>query len=233
MTRSAHGHDHLLQTPDTFVPAPLPGMTRATAIVHIGPARGAKFTEYTAILEAEGSLGPACGQRFLYVTDGEVEAAGKRLGKGGYAYGTGPVVAVSAARAIVIEKKYEALAGTAPPSEFTGHESDVESKPLDGDPALQVRGLIPADAAFDMAVNTMTFEPGASLRIVEIHVMEHGLVMLEGGGVYRLADSYYHVEAGDFIYMAPYCPQWFGALGKRPAKYLIYKDWNRHPCSSI
>jgi (S)-ureidoglycine aminohydrolase len=29
--------------------------------------------------------------------------------------------------------------------------------------------------------------------------------------------------------MAPYCPQWFGALGKTPAKYLIYKDWNRHP----
>jgi (S)-ureidoglycine aminohydrolase len=29
--------------------------------------------------------------------------------------------------------------------------------------------------------------------------------------------------------MAPYCPQWFGALGKQPAKYLIYKDWNRHP----
>jgi (S)-ureidoglycine aminohydrolase len=23
--------------------------------------------------------------------------------------------------------------------------------------------------------------------------------------------------------------QWFGALGKVPAKYLIYKDWNRHP----
>jgi (S)-ureidoglycine aminohydrolase len=29
--------------------------------------------------------------------------------------------------------------------------------------------------------------------------------------------------------MRAYCPQWFGALGKRPAKYLIYKDWRRHP----
>jgi (S)-ureidoglycine aminohydrolase len=29
--------------------------------------------------------------------------------------------------------------------------------------------------------------------------------------------------------MAPFCPQWFGALGKHPAKYLIYKDWRRHP----
>jgi (S)-ureidoglycine aminohydrolase len=59
--------------------------------------------------------------------------------------------------------------------------------------------------------------------------MEHGLLMLEGGGIYRLGDSWYPVTAGDFIWMAPYCPQWFGALGKTPAKYLIYKDWFRHP----
>jgi (S)-ureidoglycine aminohydrolase len=36
------------------------------------------------------------------------------------------------------------------------------------------------------------------------------------------------VHAGDFIWMRAYCPQWFGALGKKPAKYLIYKDWRRH-----
>ena len=59
--------------------------------------------------------------------------------------------------------------------------------------------------------------------------MEHGLLMLEGGGIYRLNDHWYPVTAGDFIWMAPYCPQWFGALGKTPAKYLLYKDWNRHP----
>jgi (S)-ureidoglycine aminohydrolase len=41
------------------------------------------------------------------------------------------------------------------------------------------------------------------------------------------------VTAGDFIWMAPWCPQWFGALGKVPAKYLIYKDWNRHPLASV
>ena len=39
---------------------------------------------------------------------------------------------------------------------------------------------------------------------------------------------WYPVTAGDFIWMAPYCPQWFGAIGKQPAKYLIYKDFNRH-----
>ena len=27
--------------------------------------------------------------------------------------------------------------------------------------------------------------------MVEIHVMEHGLLMLEGGGIYRLGDRWY------------------------------------------
>jgi (S)-ureidoglycine aminohydrolase len=59
--------------------------------------------------------------------------------------------------------------------------------------------------------------------------MEHGLLMLEGGGIYRLGSEWYEVKAGDFIWMDRYCPQWFGAIGKQPAKYLIYKDWDRYP----
>ena len=74
------------------------------------------------------------------------------------------------------------------------------------------------------AVNTMTFQPGAALAMVEIHVMEHGLLMLEGGGIYRLGDRWYPVTAGDFIYMAPYCPQGFVADAKQGAEYLLYKD---------
>jgi (S)-ureidoglycine aminohydrolase len=235
-TRSAHRANHLLQTPDTFVRAPLPGMQNATAVVHIGPAGGAQFTEYTAIFEPGGTLAPVAMPRFLFVTEGELAIGGTRVVKTGYTYQPAGsqvgIEAVSNARAIVIEKRYQPLAGFDPPGGFIGSESAIEGKPLDGDESLQVRTLLPADFAFDMAVNTMTFQPGASLSMVEIHVMEHGLVMLEGGGVYRLGDDWYPVEEGDFIWMAPYCPQWFGALGKVPAKYLIYKDWNRHPCDS-
>ena len=97
------------------------------------------------------------------------------------------------------------------------------------DDALRVRALMPDGAPYDFAVNTLTYDPGASLPMVEVHLMEHGLLMLEGGGIYRLGDSWYPVYAGDFIWMRAYCPQWFGALGKRPAKYLLYKDWRRHP----
>ena len=64
----------------------------------------------------------------------------------------------------------------------------------------------------------MTYAPGASLSQVEVHTMEHGLLMLEGGGIYRLSDHWYPTTAGDAIWMAPFCPQWFGAIGKTPRK---------------
>jgi (S)-ureidoglycine aminohydrolase len=233
MTRSARRADHLLQTPDTFVRAPLPEMQNATAIVHTAPAAGARFTQYTAEFEKGGRLGPAALQRFLYVIGGDLQIGQRSLSAGDYAYlpaGSGvPIIATNPAQAAVIEKPYQALDGTPAPDFFTGSESEAEAQPLMGDSALEVRALVPDHPAFDFAVNTMTYQPGASLPMVEIHVMEHGLLMLAGGGIYRLNEHWYPVAAGDFIWMAPYCPQWFGALGKSPARYLIYKDWNRQP----
>ena len=135
-TRSVHRYDHLLQTPDTFVRAPFPGMNNATAIVHIGPARGAQFTEYTAIFEPGGTLGPAVGQRFVYVLEGELKVGGTVLGTGGYAYQPTTVDSPANARAIVIEKPYQTLPGVPAPAAFTGLESAIEGKPLEGDEAL-------------------------------------------------------------------------------------------------
>jgi (S)-ureidoglycine aminohydrolase len=236
-TRSSKQRDHLLQTPDTFVRTVLPGMKSGAAVVHVGPAAGAAFTQYTAELETGGTLGATAVQRFVYVLEGVADfstaTSFHTLTAGSYAFfpeGIEHTVKASErVRLAVIEKPYEAIAGTAAPGMLVGRESDIASVALMGDEQVQVRGLLPEDARFDFAMNTMTYQPGAALRMVEVHVMEHGLLLLEGGGIYRLGERWYPVTAGDFIWMAPFCPQWFGALGKKPAKYLIYKDWNRHP----
>jgi (S)-ureidoglycine aminohydrolase len=236
-TRSSLKPDHLLQTPDTFIRTPLPGADGVEVIIHVAPQLGAGFTQMTAEFVAGGSLGPAPSQRFIYVHDGklEIKSGGKRrvLAAGGFAYlpqgAPHTVRAPGIARAAVIEKLYEPVAGAPAPEPVFGDEDNVAPVPLMGDRALRVRALMPDCPAYDFAVNTMTYDPGAALSMVEIHVMEHGLFMLEGGGIYRLGDSWYPVHAGDFIWMRAYCPQWFGALGKKPAKYLIYKDWRRHP----
>ena len=237
-TRSSLKSDHLLQTPDTFVRTPLPGAKNVDFIIHAAPQLGAGFTQMTADFAPGGALGPVPAQRFLYVLEGELQlhtASGDQLlTERGFAYlpegAEHGVRATQKTRAVVIEKPYDLLDDDQHDPQITvGNESNVADAPLMGDQALRVRSLMPDGPAYDFAVNTMTYDPGAALSMVEIHVMEHGLLMLEGGGIYRLGDSWYPVQAGDFIWMAPYCPQWFGAIGKRPAKYLIYKDWRRHP----
>jgi (S)-ureidoglycine aminohydrolase len=236
-TRSSQQRNHILLTPDTFVRTTLPGMRACSAIVHAGPALGTGFTEYTAEFEAGGELGGTSAQRFVYVIEGEisVELEGKRreLAPRGFAYIpqglSHRVVATKASRVAVIEKAYQSLASMDSPGAVVSSEDAISSHALNDDPDLQVKCLLPDEMGFDFAVNTMVYQPGAALSMVEMHVMEHGLIMLEGGGIYRLGDSWYPVTAGDFIWMGPWCAQWFGAIGKVPAKYLIYKDWNRHP----
>ena len=240
-TRSSQQANHLLLTADTFVRTTLPGMKACSAIVHASPVLGAKFTEYTAELEGGGELGSTPAQRFLFVIEGrvklEVNGKSSELSARGYAFLPEGlrhrVVAMEVSRVAVVEKPYQPLDAVARPHLIVSNEDAVSSHPLGDDPSLQVKCLLPDEMSFDFAVNTMVYQPGASLSMVEMHVMEHGLIMLEGGGIYRLGDSWYPVTAGDFIWMGPWCPQWFGAIGKVPAKYLIYKDWNRHPLASL
>lgn len=237
LTRSSLKADHLLQTPNTFIRTPLPGAEGVEFVIHVAQQLGAAFTQMTAEFQAEGVLGPTPAQRFLYVLEGEISIeavdGSHLLVAGGFAYipqgAVHTVRAKSVARAAIIEKVYEGLADTPAPEMVIGSDSTVTPSPLMGDTALRVQNLMPDGPSYDFAVNTMTYDPGAALSMVEVHIMEHGLLMLEGAGIYRLSDSWYPVQAGDFIYMAPYCPQWFGALGKKAAKYLIYKDWRRHP----
>ena len=237
-TRSANRRDHLLLTPDTFIRTPLPGLTGGFAIVHVAPQTGAAFTMMTVELDASGTLTQGPTQRLIYVLEGKLvlgEPSQKKphkLSAGSYAYlpteYPHTLIALNKSRIVVIDKPFLPLESEANPEFLIGNEADLPSTALNGDKDLQVRALLPASLAFDFACNTMTYAPGASLSQVEIHYMEHGLLMLSGGGIYRLGDSWYPTTAGDFIWMAPYCPQWFGAIGKKPAKYLIYKDFNRH-----
>jgi len=236
-TRSCKRRNFSLLTPDTFVRTVLPSMKACCAIVHVSAAAGAQFVHYTAEFESGGELSGADAQRFIYVLEGclqlEVDGRKSELRPNAYAYmpegSPHRVIAARSSRAAVIEKPYQRLSTVAPPKLLISNEGQISSHALGDDPGLQVKCLLPDEMAFDFAVNTMVYQPGAALSMVEMHVMEHGLLMLEGGGIYRLDDSWHSVTAGDFIWMAPWCPQWFGAIGKTPAKYLIYKDWNRHP----
>lgn len=243
ITRSSVGRDHALITPESFVSAPLPGWLGTQGTVLISPRLGARFAQYFARLEPDGTSGPPAPgvERFVYVLEGEValrqgRAERARLGVGGYAYFRAGVVheleATAPTRLVVFEKPQAAGAGQEAPGMVVGHESDIDGAPFMGDPRAVLKVLLPDEPAFDVAVNLFTFQPGAALPLVEVHVMEHGLLMLQGQGVYRLGERWYPVGAGDVIWMAPYCPQWFVAMGNEPARYLYYKNVNRDPLAA-
>jgi (S)-ureidoglycine aminohydrolase len=241
-TRSRVRPDHALIAPDSFVTSQLPGWEQTDTVVLISPHMGARFTQYLAMMNAGAAAEPANAgvERVVFVLDGEValHTANKEhlLTTGGFAYlpadGSARLKAKSSARLNVFEKRYVPLAGALAPELRFGQEQTVEGVPFLGDPDALLKTFLPTEPAFDLAVNLFTFRPGAALPMVEVHVMEHGLLMVEGQGIYRLADEWYPVQKGDVIWMAPFCPQWFVAMGKGPARYLYYKDVNRVPLQS-
>jgi (S)-ureidoglycine aminohydrolase len=241
--RSVVTGNHALVAPESFVRSRLPGWEKTEVVLLISPRLGARFMQYLAYMEAEAAAGPAAEdiERVLYVLEGEVQCksgrkSGQVLTAGGFAYvppGTEVVIqAKKPSRLNVFEKPYAPQAGLAPPAWHAGQEQEITGQPFLGDPDARLKTLLPEDRSFDLAVNLFTFCPGAALPFVEVHVMEHGLLMLEGSGVYRLGDCWYPVRQGDVIWMGPYCPQWFVAMGKEPARYLYYKDVNRTPLLS-
>ena len=129
-----------------------------------------------------------------------------------------------------IRKRYQDVAGIRRPKAFAVNESDLEAEPMPGfgNSWTTKRFINPEDMAHDMHVNIVSFSPGAFIPFLETHVMEHGLYVLQGKGVYRLNRDEIDVEAGDFIWLRAFCPQSCAAKGNEPFRYLLYKDVNRH-----
>jgi (S)-ureidoglycine aminohydrolase len=122
-----------------------------------------------------------------------------------------------------LKRRYQAWPGLDEPVGSWGSAAEVIATET-ATPGLRRRELIaPSDPRYDFNMSLMSFDPGVGLPQIEIHDEEHGLYMTAGGGVYTLERDEHEVTAGDFIYMAPYCPQGFvsGAAG---AEYLLYKD---------
>lgn len=229
---------YAVMPPEGILESRLPGFSRTRIRVQTSPAMGAGFTQALLEMEEGGGTGPHDDglQQFLYVLGGTVEVkAGDTtwvLEDGGFAYvpaGTGFAARAqgAAARAIWLRKPYEAVPGVAPRGAFTGRRADVPRLHKHTEGRAWQTLLGEADMAMDMEVNILSFAPGTYFPFVETHVMEHGLYMLEGQGLYLLGRDWHECWAGDFIWMGPYVPQQFYATGWGETAYLLYKNVNR------
>jgi len=239
-SRNVIAAHYALLTPSGFVPSNLPGWQKAVCNVLISPAMGARFCQILVTLESDGQCMGNTGlnQYFIYLVEGTasilLDDRRHRLDAGSYVYlpaGKDVQFKSSSAgtRILIFQKEYQPLPGAAKPGPSVGHERDVKGQPFLGNEDARLQVLLPDQPGYDMAINIFTYQPGATLPFVETHIMEHGLMMLAGQGIYRLNADWHPVQAGDVIWMAPYCPQWFVAMGKTPASYIYYKDVNREP----
>jgi (S)-ureidoglycine aminohydrolase len=222
-----------------YPPSRLPAWPGAAARVLASPALGAGFVESLVDLGAGQAGGyPADGrtETFLFLRAGRAELTvdtdrSVALAAGGFALvppARGFVVtAIDAASLLVLRKVYEPLVGTPAADLLVGREAEVPAEVYMGNESALLQSLIPDTPAHDLAMNIFTFAPGHGLPVVETHVMEHGLLVLQGKGLYYLDDTWMEVATDDFIWMGPYVPQSFYATGTTPARYIYYKNVNR------
>jgi len=240
-TRTMVKRNYALITPDSFVPSVLPGWKNAVVHIHIAPVMGGpRFAQLTITLDetSSGAGSTVTLEHFYYVQTGGCAAQlnGKRheLVAGSYLFLPPKTkfkfsAASKGTKLIVFHKKFEPLAGEKTPGVIVGHATAIAGNPFLGHEDARLQVLLPDHPSFDMAVNIFTYDPGATLPFVETHIMEHGLLMLSGRGIYRLGADRHQVTAGDIIWMGSYCPQWFIAQGKTKSSYIYYKDVNRAP----
>lgn len=220
------------QTRTWIIARPIEGFstTFAQYIVEVLPGGGSDKPELDARVQAA-----------LFVVEGCVELTvdGKQhtLEPGGFAYiPAGSVWSLhnrsdALARFHWIRKVYEAVVGLKKPSAFVTSDGETTPTPM---PDTQGRWattwfMDPDDLRHDMHITIVTLAPGAVIPFLETHVMEHGLYVLQGKGVYRLNKDWVEVEAGDFMWLRAFCPQACYAGGPDDFRYLLYKDVNRHP----
>jgi len=203
------------------------------------------FSQYIAEVQPGGGSDrpepESRAEAALFVLEGRISVtiAGEthQIGTGGFAFipagcdwallglGDGP------ARFHWIRKAYQPVEGLdAPPPFVIANEADIApiDMPETGGAWATTRFMDHDDLRHDMHVTIVTLQPGAVIPFLETHVMEHGLYVLEGKGVYRLNRDWVEVEAGDFMWLRAFCPQACYAGGPGPFRYLLYKDVNRH-----
>lgn len=225
----------------------LPGWEKTRLWIIARPMTGfaETFTHYVMEVQPGGGATrpePDAGaEGAIFVTAGTLSiglgGAAHALGPGGFAYlPPGAAWTVentrdAPARFHFLRKRYERVEGLGAPEPIFTRDQDIEPVAMPDTQGLwaTTRFMDPADLAHDMHVTIVTLQPGGVIPFEETHVMEHGLYVLQGKGVYRLNRDWVEVEAGDYMWLRAFCPQACYAGGPEPFRYLLYKDVNRHP----
>lgn len=231
MTRGFRDHHYTLLCPDNRYASRLAGWRDTSVVKLVTPRVGqARFGQYVLDIAAGGGTVAAGFEHLWFGLEGgatlTVGSEAHSLAAGRFAYVPDDVAfeVSGPGQVLWLKRPYEPAGDRGAPALRSGHRDDVEATPTPVPGLTRQELLDPEDEAFDFNMSLLRFEPGVALDRVEIHDEEHGLYMTAGAGLYLLGARHHEVQAHDFIYMAPYCPQSFTATGTEPAEYLLYKD---------
>jgi (S)-ureidoglycine aminohydrolase len=228
--------------PEGILDSRIPAYEKTILRFQTAPVMGARFAQ--AILEIEaggGTRREQCDalQHFFLVLTGTINLAldggpAATMGPDAYTY-LPPQTHFSLrntsgepARVLMLKRPYAAVEEFGPPPVIVSHLDAVETVNHSGNAGRGWQHLLPVgDMRFDMEMNILSFAPGAYFPAVETHIMEHGLYMLRGQGLYFLESDWHEIWAEDFIWMGSYVPQQFYPTGWSESAYLLYKDVNR------
>ena len=235
-SRGIRRRSYTLVTPANHYPSRLPAFGDAPVIKLVTPRLApSRIGQYLVTLApGRGTTRPVEPgfETFLYGLAGGATAIAQgaelALGAGAFAYLPADTAydlraGEDEARLLIVKRRYEPHPGLAAPALLSGHRDDEPFAETDV-PGFRRRELLPpGDPAFDFNMSLLAFDPGIGLGKVEVHDEEHGLYMTAGAGTYLLEADEHEVSSGDYIYMAPYCPQSYVA-GAGGGEYLLYKD---------
>ena len=190
---------------DGLVNNVLPFLTGCRTSIVASPKMGASFVQYVSYVEPKGGTNAPFAnaekeESFIYVISGKIDLLYKQL-------------------YIPCEGKQ--------PYAYSGNVNEIAYSDYDGMANVHIKDLLPVDQNFDMNMHILSFEPGGCHPIVETHVQEHGMYILEGEGMYLLDDIWMGIKEQDFIWFGAYAAQCAYGVGLKPFTYIYSKDCNR------
>lgn len=213
-SRGVVTQQYAVMPPEGILASALPGFADTTVRIQTAPQMGARFAQMVLEMRPGGGTTATRNdglEHVFYLLTGSVvlgiDGHEHTLTPHGYAYvPSGHSYEIRAggdseSRLIWIKRPYDQI-DLPIPDAIVGHREDIAPHRDEDEPGRHWKFLLPVDdMAFDMHVNILSFQPGAYFPMVETHIMEHGLYMLEGQMLYMLAGDLHEVEQHDFIWM--------------------------------
>ncbi len=178
---------------DGLVNNVLPCLNGCRTSIVASPKMGASFVMYICDVQPGGgtigSFGNAQGEEaFLYVISGAVKASGEgrefSLAAGGYLF-TPPSAGLQFKMRVARRRRSCFINSCMFPAKgfspiFILEMSMTSPIGITRIWRMSIKDLLPVELNFDMNMHILSFDPGGCHPIVETHVQEHGMYILQG-----------------------------------------------------